>query len=77
MEKVKTSECRPFHRRYKKPSAICFGVHAERNSDEVRQEQAERGSDWSGEPSLSNDCLSDNIIPSSYWTWRRASTTFT
>jgi len=38
MEKFKTSEHLPFHRRYDKPFANCPGVDAERNSDRVRRE---------------------------------------
>jgi len=38
MEKVKTPERRPFHWCYERPFAICFGIYAERNPDEVRQE---------------------------------------
>jgi len=45
MEKVKTPECRFFHRRYNKAFAIHFGIHAERDSDEVRREESECGSD--------------------------------
>jgi len=45
MEKVKTSKYRSFHRRYKGTFTICVGVLAERDSDEVRQEESERGPD--------------------------------
>ena len=45
MEKVKTSKYRTFYRCYKGPFAICVGVLAERDSDEVRQEESERGPD--------------------------------
>jgi len=62
MEKVKTSERRSFHRRYKRPFAIRVGVHAERNSDELRREKSERGSDWPGESFLHRDCSADDTI---------------
>ena len=45
MEKIKAPECCSFHRRYNKAFAIHFGVHAQRDFDEVRQEGSERGSD--------------------------------
>ena len=35
MEEIKAPECRPFHWCYDEALAICFGVYAERNSDEV------------------------------------------
>jgi len=45
MEKVKTPEYRSFRWCYKRPVAVCVGVYAERNSDEVHREEPERGSD--------------------------------
>jgi len=51
MEKVKAPKDRSFHRRYKDPFAICVGVLAERDSDEVRREESEREPDYPGESS--------------------------
>ena len=77
MEEIKAPECRPFHWCYDEALTICFGVYAERNSDEVCQEKPERGSGWSRESFLWNDCLTDNVIFPSYWMWQKVSTTFT
>ena len=60
MEKVEAPECCPIHWRHNEAFAIHFGVYAERNPDEVRQEKAERRSDQSGEPFLWGGCLTDN-----------------
>ena len=77
MEKAKTPKRRPFYRRYKKPSAICVGVYAERNSDEVRREKSEHGPDCLGESFLCSDYMDDDNIFPSYWVWQKVSTTFT
>ena len=69
MEKVKAPEHRSFHRRYKGAFAIRVGVHAERNSDEVRREKSQRGPDRPGESFLHSDCPADNVIVPSYWMW--------
>ena len=50
LEKAKTSEHRPFHRRYNKPFASCLGVDAEWNSDGIHREKSGHGSNQSGEP---------------------------
>ena len=60
MEKVKVPKCRSFHRCYKRFFVICVGVRAERNSDELRREESERGSDWPGKFFLCGDWLTDN-----------------
>ena len=39
LEKVKTPEHRPFHRRHNESSANHLGVDAERNTDGVHQEK--------------------------------------
>jgi len=77
METVKAPECRSFHRRYKRPFAICVRVCFKRNSDEVRPEESERGSDRSGESFLRSDCMADNAIFPSFWMSQKASTTST
>jgi len=45
MEKIEAPECCSLHWRHNKALAIHFGVHAERDSDEVRRKESERGSD--------------------------------
>jgi len=77
MEKVATSKCRSFHRHHKRPPAIRVGVCAERDSDEVRREAPERGSDCPGESPHCSDRVTDNTIFSSYWVWQKVSITFT
>jgi len=77
MEKVKTPKCRSFHRRHKRPFAICVGVCTERNSDEVRPEESERGPDCPGEPFLYSDWSTDNITFPSCWMWQKVLITST
>ena len=64
MEKIKTSKYRSLHRRYKGPFAICVGVLAERDSDEVRQGESERGPDYPGESSPCTAATGCPITPS-------------
>ena len=49
VEKIKTPEHRPIHRRHDKPFANCLGVDAERNSGGVRREKPGREPDKPGE----------------------------
>ena len=49
VEKVKTSEHRPFRWHHNESFASCLGVDAERNSDRVCREKSRRESNQSGE----------------------------
>ena len=49
MEAIETPECRPFSWCHEHAVAICVRVDAERNFDELREEESRRESDRTGE----------------------------
>ena len=62
MEQAETPKYRSFHRCYRKPFAIRVGVYIERNSDEIRQEQSERGPHCLRESFICSNRMADNAV---------------